>query len=81
MAQAITFCSEGFDVTAFFDAMDAQRRERELTWSELARTLRCTSHQLSGIKTARYAFGMRLAMKIVGWLDRPAATFVEGARW
>jgi hypothetical protein len=36
---------------------------------------------LTGIKTARFAIGMRLAMKIVQWLERPAASFIDAARW
>jgi hypothetical protein len=29
----------------------------------------------------RYAIGMGLAMRTVQWLERPAADFVELARW
>ena len=47
----------------------------------MARELRCTDHQLKGIKTARFAIGMRLAMKIVLWLERPASAFIHAAEW
>ena len=30
---------------------------------------------------ARYAIGMGLAMRIVQWLDRPAADFIYAAGW
>lgn len=62
-------------------ALDAQRRENGLTWVQLARELRCSSSQLTSIRTARYAIGMRLAMNIVQWLGRPAADFVDAALW
>jgi hypothetical protein len=57
------------------------RRARTLSWSELAQELRCTEHQLRGIRTVRFAIGMKLAMRIAGWLDRPASTFVCAEKW
>jgi hypothetical protein len=52
-----------------------------LSWTELAKELRCSEQQLTGIRTARFAIGMRLAMRIVQWLDRPASTFVYAGKW
>jgi uncharacterized membrane protein YgaE (UPF0421/DUF939 family) len=43
--------------------------------------LHCSEHQLTGIKTAKYAIGMTLAMRIVRWLGKPAAAFIYAARW
>ena len=68
-----------WNLPALYDALNARRRERQVTWAELARELRCSPHQLTGIKTARYAIGMVLAMKIVQWLEQPAAAFVYAA--
>jgi hypothetical protein len=62
-------------------ALDTQRRERGLTWNQLAHELRCTPSQLTGIRTARFGMSMRLAMRITRWLGRPAADFVYPARW
>ena len=64
-----------------YEAMNEQRRERGLTWKELAVILHCTPSQLSGLRTAKFATGMRLAMRITQWLDRPASDFVYAARW
>jgi hypothetical protein len=64
-----------------YDALDASRRTDGLTWPALAEQLRCTSHQLTGLRTARYATSMRLAMRICAHLDRPAADFVYLGRW
>ena len=60
--------------------MRSARREA-LTWPELASVLRCTPNQLTGLRTAKFATGMTLAMRITQWLDRPAADFVYAAKW
>ena len=70
-----------WDLKGLYAALDARRHEREMTWPELARELRCTPSQLTGLRTARFATGMNIAMHIVQWLDRPAADFVYLARW
>jgi hypothetical protein len=70
-----------WDLQKLYEALDAQRRERSFTWPQLAHELQCSSSQLSGIKRARFAIGMRLAMRIVTWLDRPARDFVHAANW
>jgi hypothetical protein len=61
--------------------MNVQRRDRGMTWSELATLLRCTTSQLTGLRTAKYATGIKLAMRITQWLDRPAADFIYAAKW
>ena len=70
-----------WDLQKLYDALDSQRRERSFTWPQLAHELRCAPGQLSGIRRARFAIGMRLAMRIVTWLDRPARDFVHAAKW
>jgi len=70
-----------WDLSELYAALNARRREEGLTWSELARQLRSSSNQLTGIKTARYAVGMKLAMRIVHCLQRPASSFIYAARW
>ena len=70
-----------WDLAALYAALNARRQERRLTWYELAATLGCTHSQLTGIRTARYAIGMRLAMRIVQWLEQPATSFIYAARW
>jgi hypothetical protein len=70
-----------WDLTATYEAMNAQRLDRGLTWAHLAELLRCTPSQLTGLRTARFAMNMRLAMKITQWLEVPAATFVRPAQW
>lgn len=61
--------------------MDEKRREDNLTLVRLAVLLECTSSQLTGLRTARFATGMRIAMNIVQWIGRPAADFVYPSKW
>jgi hypothetical protein len=70
-----------WNLAALYHALNDRRLERQLTWRELARQIRCSESQLTGIRTARYAIGMKLAMRIVLWLERPAATFIDAAQW
>ncbi len=70
-----------WNLAALYTALDARRRERQLTWRQLAVQIRCSENQLTGIRIARYAIGMKLAMRIVQWLERPAADFIYIAMW
>jgi len=64
-----------------WSATDEKRRQQGLTWRQLADLLGCTPSQLTGLRAARFATGMDLAMRIVQWIGRPAADFVYPARW
>jgi hypothetical protein len=64
-----------------YASMDEKRREDGLTWPALAKILGCSSNQLTSLRTATYATGMDLAMRIVQWIGRPAADFVYPATW
>jgi hypothetical protein len=70
-----------WNLRTLYAALDGERRAQGLTWRELAQILECTPNQLTGLRTARFATGMGLAMRIVQWLGRPAADFVYAARW
>lgn len=70
-----------WNLKAMHAALDARRRELDVTWKALASGIGCAASQLTGLKTARYATSMRLAMRITRWLGVPAATFVYAARW
>lgn len=64
-----------------YAAMDERRQVDGLTWPALAVLLGCSPSQLTGLRTARFATGMDLAMRIVQWMGRPAADFVFPATW
>ena len=61
-------------------ALNEQRRERGLTWAELADVLDCTPSRLTNLRTARLA-DMDLTMRITQWLGRPANRFIHPAQW
>jgi DNA-binding XRE family transcriptional regulator len=69
-----------WDLPRLYDAINARRQEHGMTWPRLAKVIGCTPSQLMGIRKARYAINMKLAMRIVQWLGRPAADFVYLAR-
>jgi hypothetical protein len=64
-----------------YTVLDAARVRQEATWEETARVLRCTPSQLTGLRTAKFATGMGIAMRITQALRRPAADFVYVAKW
>lgn len=70
-----------WDLVLLYEGLDQQRRARQMTWKQLAQELGCTSSQLTGLRTARFATGVRTAMRITQWLGRPAADFIYAARW
>jgi hypothetical protein len=64
-----------------YAAMNDKRRADGLTWVELASLVGCSPHQLTGVRTAKFAIEMDLAMRIVQWVDRPASEFIYPATW
>lgn len=70
-----------WDLKALHAALQEVRRSRSLTWTQTAHELGCQSGQLTGLKSARFATGMNLAMRITQWVGQPAADFVYLARW
>ena len=64
-----------------YAALDEKRQQEGLTWTALAGSLGCSPSQLTGLRTAKYATTMDLAMRITQWLGRPAADFVYPATW
>ncbi len=70
-----------WNLAALYEALDTRRGEQGLSWVALAARLRCSPGQLTGIRRARFGMSMDLAMRIVQWLERPAADFVEAAVW
>ena len=70
-----------WDLAQLYGALNARRQEEDLTWAQLADILRCTPSQLTGLRTARFATGMTIAMRIAQWLERPASDFIYAAQW
>jgi hypothetical protein len=70
-----------WDLAAVFESLNDRRRDHGLSWRELAQELRCTDHQLTSLRRARFAIGMKLMMRLVQWLERPAAAIIYAAQW
>lgn len=70
-----------WDLAALYAALDQERNARAATWQQVAQRLYCSVNQLTGLPTAKYATGMRLAMRICQGLRRPSADFIYAADW
>jgi hypothetical protein len=70
-----------WDLKRLYGAIDAARTARGATWQQAADRLHCTPSQLTGLRTAKFATSMELAMRITQALHRPAADFVYVAEW
>jgi hypothetical protein len=70
-----------WSLSLLYTGMDGTRRDQGLAWAALASILGCTQNQLTGLRTARFAADMDVAMRIVQWLDRPASEFIYPATW
>jgi hypothetical protein len=70
-----------WDLKLLYEELNAARLERGSSWAETAARLHCTDNQLTGLRTAKYATGMRLAMRICQGLRKPSAHFVYVATW
>ena len=70
-----------WDLKKLYGALNGARTARGATWQQAAERLHCTPSQLTGLRTAKFATSMRLAMRITQALHRPAADFVYIAEW
>jgi hypothetical protein len=70
-----------WDLKALHVGLNEARASRGVTWAQAAAELRCQPGQLTGLKSARFAAGMALAMRVTQWVGRPAADFIYPARW
>lgn len=69
-----------WDLNLLHSALNAQRRQHDLTWTQLARIIGCTPNRLTNLRTARQA-DLGLTMRVTQLLRRPAADFVHAAQW
>ena len=70
-----------WDLRALHAGLSESCASRGATWAQAADDLRCQPGQLTGLKTARFATGMALAMRVTQWVGRPAADFIYLAPW
>jgi hypothetical protein len=61
--------------------LDARREVQGLSWTDTATRLGCKINQLTGLRTAKYATNIELAMRIVQWTGQPSTEFMYLAKW
>src|SRR5690242_19675381 len=64
-----------WDARALYDAMNARRRARELTWTATAREIAGFTPTMLTRMAKGGRVGFPHVMRLVRWLDRPAASF------
>jgi len=69
-----------WDTKALYAALDRRRRERGLTWSEVASEVGFTSNMLTNLARGP-RIGFPRVMRAVRWLDQPAVTFTRIEHW
>jgi hypothetical protein len=70
-----------WNLRKLYAALNQGRVTRGATWQQAAERLHCTPSQLTGLRSAKFATGMALAMRITQALRRPAANFIYAADW
>src|SRR4051794_31143619 len=76
--------SGDFDLSALYDALDAQRRERGLTWAAATREINCfaaeghpmSASTITGLKSRPIVEGDGV-LQILLWLGRSPESFVS----
>lgn len=63
-----------FDIGALFDALDAQRRARGLSWAQAAREVGVSPSTLTGLRARRAVEGDGVLQMLL-WLDRTPESF------
>jgi hypothetical protein len=66
-----------WDTRALFLALNAQRTERRMTWADVARELWGFTPGLLTNLSKGGRIGFPGVMRLVRWLDRPAASFTR----
>jgi len=70
-----------WDTRALFDAINAERARRQLTWTAMAREIRgFTPNMLTNLSKGGRT-GLPHVMRMVRWLAQPAVTFTRIAAW
>src|SRR5262245_58239101 len=67
-----------FDPQALYEAIDAQRRERGMTWNELANELCVSASTIKGMTKRQYGIELDGVMGMTRWLGRTVESFAGG---
>ena len=67
-----------FDPQALYEAIDAQRRERGMTWKELAIELCVSTSTIKGMTKRQWGIELDGVMGMTRWLVRTVESFSGG---
>jgi hypothetical protein len=67
-----------FDAQALTDAVDAQRRERGLTWAELSRQLHISTSTIKSMASRKWGIELDGVLGLTRWLGRTVESFAGG---
>ena len=70
-----------WDTRALFAAVNMERVTRRVTWTELAREIGGFTPSMLTNLSKGGRIGLPRAMRLVGWLGRPAVSFTRVAPW
>ena len=67
-----------FDPQALYDAIDAQRRERGMTWKDLTNELRVSISTIKGMTKRQWGIELDGVLGMTRWLGRTVESFAGG---
>lgn len=70
-----------WSLQGLYAGVNKKRQDEGKTWAEAAAVLKCSPNQLTGLRTAKYATNIDLAMRIVQWTDRRSTDFMYLTAW
>jgi uncharacterized protein YfiM (DUF2279 family) len=70
-----------WDTQALFEGLDARRRERSLTWADVARDIGGFTPSMLTNLARGGRIGFPRVMRLVRWLGEPAASYTRVAAW
>ena len=70
--------SKQFDPQALYDAIDAQRRERGMTWTDLSKELMVSTSTIKGLTQRKYGIELDGVIGMCRWVGRSFESFAGG---
>jgi hypothetical protein len=75
MLPAVRVPRAGFDPQALYDAVDAQRRERGMTWAELSRELYISTTTIKSMPKRQWGIELDGVIGLASWVGRTVESF------
>ena len=64
-----------FDPQALFDAVDAQRRQRNMTWADLSKELRISTTTIRSMPKRKWGIELDGVIGLARWVGRTVESF------